>query len=404
MYFEEFYNDGDEDYCFSSKYDIPPESTCEVCRELGDSPSRKEFLVAHDYGNQWLAGFESEDSRWRFATAECERVRDQILGLEREVLLQDNPEFLDQLTPQERQIYVERIQMVRKINERRVMGDKRSRGQFIDDGTDNSPVTKMVYMEDPVQGARIPIRVVQAEFVRGGRWYLGHAPGTYIFQYQSYQYETDENNNFNPFMGSEGIIVESDFRYLGQVPRHPFQHSVRTRHMFKFILTLFISALQLRAGPKHKDIFPDLEALLNEPRIKNDKGFELVWKYWKSMSFRECPKEGNEEGLKLKEWPDASTRTTFTRQKHMQELAWHLVYVKRTGWVRNRNFTQCPLWRLIVSSTGLQVESMAELWQAGEEGVARALLRSGNRKGLFVYQVEPGIEVCEILPFLFECG
>ncbi|WZH48198.1 Ring finger [Fusarium acuminatum] len=247
-------------------------------------------------------------------------------------------------------------------------------------------------MEDPMQGARIPIRVVQAEFVRGGRWYLGHAPGTYIFQYQSYQYETDENNNFNPFMGSEGIIVESDFRYLGQVPRHPFQHSVRTRHMFKFILTLFISALQLRAGPKHKDIFPDLEALLNEPRIKNDKGFELVWKYWKSMSFRECPKEGNEEGLKLKEWPDASTRTTFTRQKHMQELAWHLVYVKRTGWVRNRNFTQCPLWRLIVSSTGLQVESMAELWQAGEEGVARALLRSGNRKGLFVYQVEPGIE------------
>lgn len=422
MDFEEFLNDGDKDYCFSSQYDIPPEftsdstneltsestseSTCEVCRELGDRPCSKAFLVAHHYGAHWWVGAESEDSRWRYAEAECERVRNQILRIEGDVLLQDNPKFLDQLKPQERENYVKRIQMVRKTNERRVNGNTRPRGQLIDDGTDDSPATKTVFMQGYVMGTVIPIRVVQVEYVRGGRWFLGHAPGTYIFQFQSYQYEIDENNNnFNPFMGSEGIIIESDFLYLGQVPRHPLQHSVRTRHMFKFILTLFISALQLRAGPKHKDMFPGLEALLNERRIKNDKCFKLVWKYWRRMSFQEwCPKEGNEEGLKLKEWPDASTRNTFTRQKHMQELAWHLVYVKRAGWSGNRDFTQCPLWRLIVSSTGLQVESMAELWEAGEEEVARRMLRSGNRKGLFVYQVEPGTEVCEFRPVLFECG
>ncbi|CAJ0550332.1 Ff.00g102620.m01.CDS01 [Fusarium sp. VM40] len=378
MDFEEFLNDGDKDYCFSSQYDIPPESTsestCEVCRELGDRPCSKAFLVALHYGAHWWTGAEDEDSRWRYAEAECERVRNQILRIEGEVLLQDNPKFLDQLKPQERKNYVKRIQMVRETNERRVKGNTRPRGQLIDDGTDDSPATKTVFMQGYVMGTVIPIRVVQVEY--------------------SYQYEIDENNNnFNPFMGSEGIIIESDFQYLGQIPRHPLQHSIRTRHMFKFILTLFISALQLRAGPNHKDIFPDLEALLNERRIKNDKCFKLVWKYWRRMSFKDWyPKEGNEEGLKLKEWPDASTRNTFARQKHMQELAWHLVSAKRAGWSGNRDFTQCPLWRLIVSSTGLQVDRMAELWEAGEEEVARRMLRSGNRKGLFVYQVEPGTE------------
>jgi hypothetical protein len=82
-------------------------------------------------------------------------------------------------------------------------------------------------------------------------------------------------------------------------------------------------------------------------------------------------------------------------------MAWHLVLLKRNGWAGDCDLTQKPLWRLITSSTGLQVESMAELWVAGEEKVAKDMLRSGSRKGLFVYGVEPDIEVCGFRPFLF---
>jgi hypothetical protein len=387
----------EEDYAFPSNNGIPPESTCEVCREIGDHPSSRAFMIAHNYATHWSLPAESEWSRWRDSEAESETVLAKMLQSEREFVSQNTPEFLAQMAPHQRQINEEHLQKIRDCSEIRTMSQRRMRGQFIDDGTDNSPVTVMVKMENPVLETSVPIRVARAEYVRGGRWYLGHAPGTHIFQLQNYQYGSD--NHMDPFMGSKAIIVESDFRYVGQVPRHPFQHAIRARRMFKFILTLFISALELRAGPNHKDMYPDLEILLKEPRIGNDKGFELVWEHWERMSLRERPKEGFEEGLE--EWPDNETRTSFSRRKHMQEMAWHLVLLKRNGWAGDCDLTQKPLWRLITSSTGLQVESMAELWVAGEEKVAKDMLRSGSRKGLFVYGVEPDIEVCGFRPFLF---
>ncbi|SPJ73155.1 uncharacterized protein FTOL_02884 [Fusarium torulosum] len=385
--FDQFYKSEDEDYCFSSKYEIPPESTCEMCREIGDRPSSRAFLIAHHYATHWSVQAESEELRWRASEAESETVLAKMLRSEREFLLRSSRQFLAQMAPQQRQIHIERLQKIRECNAIRAMSIRRMRGQFIDDGTDNSPVTMMVNMENPVLETSVPIRVVRAEYVRGGRWYLGHAPGTYIFQVKNYQYATD--NHTDPLMGTKGIIVESDFRYVGQIPRHPLQHSVRARRMFKFILTLFISALQLRAGSKHKKMYPDLEMLLKEPRIGNIKGFQLVWEHWERMSSEECPKEWFEEGLK--EWPDNVTRASFSKQKHMQELAWHLVFLRRNGWAGDE-LTQSPLWRLMISSTGLQVESMAELWEAGEEKVAKDMLRSGSRKGLFVYEVEPATE------------
>ncbi|KAM0201809.1 hypothetical protein ACHAPA_009547 [Fusarium lateritium] len=382
MEFDQFYN------CFSSKYNTPLESTCEVCTEIDDHPTSREFFVAHNYAAHWTVKAESEDLRWQVVEAESDSVVAKMIRLETQFVFRNNGKFLSNLPPQIREIHQERLHKIRECQLVREMSMRRKRGQFIDDGTDTSSATVTVNMSNPVLETSVPIRIVKAEFVRAGRWYLGHAPGTHIFQYQNHQNGTD--NPMDPFMGSEGIIVESDFRYVGQVPRHPYQHGVRCHRMFRFILTLFISALQFKAGSKHKEMYPDLEELLNKPRIRNDEGFELVWKHWEQLSLEEVPKKWPEECLN--KWPDHQTRTSFSAQKHMQELAWHLVVLKRNNWAGDRDLPRSRLWQLIVSSTGLQVEAMAELWAAGEEEVARAMLRSGSRKGLFVYQVEPETE------------
>ncbi|KAM0238992.1 hypothetical protein ACHAP5_008430 [Fusarium lateritium] len=393
MDFDQFCNSEEEDYCSTSKYNIPLESTCKVCTETDDRPTSREFFVAHNYAAHWTVKAESEDMRWRAVEAESDSLVAKMKRLENQFIFRNSVEFLSSLSPQTRRIHQERLHKIRECKIIREISMRRKRGQFIDDGTDNSSATVTVNMSNPVLETSVPIQIVKAEFVRAGRWYLGHAPGTHIFRYQNHQNGTD--NLMDPFMGSEGIIVESDFRYVGQVPRHPFQHGARCRRMFKFILTLFISALQFKAGSKHKEMYPDLEDLLNKPRIRNDEGFELVWKHWKQLSHEpvpKCwvPKKWSEEYFN--EWPDDRTRTSFSAQKHMQELAWHLVVLRRNDWSGDRDLPRSCLWQLIVSSTGLQVEAMAELWVAGEEKVARAMLRSGSRKGLFVYQVEPETE------------
>ncbi|KAF4996152.1 hypothetical protein FGRMN_4644 [Fusarium graminum] len=357
-------------------------SACPACHVIGEHPSAREFLAVHGHGRHWSLRVASEEARWRHAEAICEKEFKDALMKEYLTLFMDAPESRAFMTPEARQIHQENMRKARESRMVRGLSHSRARGLYVDDGTDDSPVTKSLTLCDPALETSVPIRVVEARFVREGRWYLGHPPGTFIFQYHDFRTCTEDG--YQTIMGSESVVCELNFTYMGQVPRHPKLHAARVRQMWKFMLTLFISELQLKAGPRHLELYPDLEAMLTESHVQSADVFQPVWEHWERRSL--------EPGAGSIRFPDNTTRTNFSRLPHVQEFAWHMCTLMREHHDPNSDAPDHPIWLLLASSTGLPVEKLAGLWEDRLRNTAEEKLRSGSRENLFIYEVEPETE------------
>ncbi|KAM0343414.1 hypothetical protein ACHAPU_008595 [Fusarium lateritium] len=357
-------------------------SVCQACQDIGEDPYPSVFFTAHGHKQHWSLGVESEEARWCHAEATCEQEYRDALEKGWLTILMDTTEGRSSMTPEVRQINDENLRKVLEHRLSREESNGRARGPYMDDGTESCFVTKPLTLQNSALEISVPIRVVEKSFVREGRWYLGHPPGTFIFQY--YNVQACTGDGYQTFMGSQGIISEMDLVYMGQVPRHPNLHAARVRQMWKYMLTLFISELQLRAGPKHLELYPDLEAILAEPHVQSADVFQSVWEHWE--------RRGSEPGTALMGFPNAMTQKNFSRVKHVQEFAWHMCTLRREAPDSDRDAPEHAVWLLLASSTGLPAERLAALWDSQLQGIAEEKLRSGMRDNLFIYEVEPGTE------------
>ncbi|KAF4435745.1 ring finger protein [Fusarium austroafricanum] len=245
---------------------------------------------------------------------------------------------------------------------------------YIDNRQDTSPVTRLVSLELPSRPDVI-IRVIRSICVSSGRYYLGHSPGTYIFQYRP---QPADGAGSGEYMGIRGVdqATKENFEFVGQVPRHQQEYRLRLYQLLKPVMTLFISALQLQIGKRHSSMHPELDELLSRPTIESATHFASVWDCWSRYCQQAVP------------WPNSTTKEAFAHRPIIQELAW-LMH-------RLQNERQCstttpptPLHSLLIAATGESLEILQMRWHVQCKKVAWAKLLSGNRQGLFVYEVAP---------------
>jgi hypothetical protein len=176
--------------------------------------------------------------------------------------------------------------------------------------------------------------------------------------------------------------MPEDFEFMGQVPRLENVHKLRLNQLFQGVFRLFISELQVYAGLQHRDLYPELEELLRLERIESAVQFGGVWEHWRNAF------------VKHTNWPNTEIRKNFVSHPKIQELAWLLNLFKclYSGIGQEPE----PLEKLLMLATGKQLHDISKLWEERERETAWKMLKSGNRKGLFVYEVAPETEVSDL--------
>lgn len=350
-----------------------------MCQRLPKDYTKEDFKDAHGFRNDWQQVARSNEDRYRTPEAFHKRLREESLEEEQVTRMFARLEYMAVMSPREREVVSSNLAMLDHYDEIRKQGPVR--GRFMDDGTDSSPVTMAIeMMTDIFQETSVTIRVCNAHFLRGGRWYLGHPPGTYILKYRGLQ---STGTGLNTFMGAPAYITQNDFEYVGQVPRHEIVYKTRLRLLLREVLRLFISEIQSYTGLWHQNAFPDLERLLSLRVIESAQDFEKVWVGWERV-----------RTMTDDEWPDAEMRKNFVSRPVILELSWLLNTFK----CRYSGTNELPhvLEKLVFSATDKHLPELARMWSAMERATALDKLRSGKRSGLFVYEATPETEVSNL--------
>ncbi|RGP70891.1 ring finger [Fusarium longipes] len=342
---------------------------CQKCQHLPLNKSCKEFKDAHGFTSDWQSQEESDKERYRIPeNMNLDHYRG-FIGAVRHIYMRASPAYLSVMSPHERCVLLRNRGDIEEYARLLEMSRHLQRGQFLDDKTESSYVTERVqtWVGPDLKG----LQVCGAAFVRGGRWYLGHVPGTYIFKFRGYQ---RIRRGMDACLSPVVIFTEDDFEYMGQVPRHERVHTLRLRQLFGSLLRLFISELQVHAGFRHGSKYPDHEELLSCENVESALVFKNIWDCWRSAHL-EDPK-----------WPDAKTQDDFISHPKILETAWLLDWLAhlRSG----KDQPQQPLEMLLVGATNKEIPKLAELWHERQKATALRMLASGKREGLFIYEVD----------------
>ncbi|RGP61464.1 ring finger protein [Fusarium sporotrichioides] len=350
--------------------------SCNICQLLPGTYSRKVFKHAHGFKDDWEPQAESDEERYRIPEICRNNILRDYLESARVTRILARPEYLQRMSRNVKRTVFRNLQRTDEYDALQARAQEQQRGRPIDDGTDFSYTTIPVkaYVNF-LEGDRVTVRVCRAMFVRNGRWYLGHRPGTYIFKYRGSQ---TAGSDLDTSKNVPGYITMNDFEYAGQVPRHEKVHIQRLGLLFNKVLRLFISELQVFAGLQHGETYPQLEGLLRLERVESALWFTGFWGWWRDAF------------LNTTEWPDAEVRNCFVSHPSILELAWILNYLKRRR--SGENQPPEPLELLVITATQEQLPELAERWETMEQAVAWKMLKSGRRKGLFVYEVTPETE------------
>jgi hypothetical protein len=148
-------------------------AACEICQDLPKGYSPKDFKDTHGFSKDWQLQAESEEERYGTVETHNEHLRKEYLEMAARNRLCRRPEFQAVMSRREKEPLLRNLARINQYEQFQKVANTQQRGRSTDDGTDSSHTTMPVKMcVNIFEETNVIIRVCEARFVRGGRWYL----------------------------------------------------------------------------------------------------------------------------------------------------------------------------------------------------------------------------------------